>query len=666
MEKLNHTKNKTGNKKVFFRKEIDASRLGEERYSEAVLSHYSVYLLRKFEVTSDYEEVEQFEALLAKLPEQFNNEFEECVVKNLYLRVTQKTVYVTLLLAFAHPLSKPQIRDLRKWISSLKVPELSLEHLSTFSEDLPIEIVKGLQETNSEVLLLTEMMNQFSEKLKDIYKEVQPLKDRRTPPVVKVVQSKIAAKEASEAENAKQLKIANRKIEQLVEEFSTVKAHIENKLSNLPESKKPPKFKIVAGSSEESRATVENRLEEALQKINLLTQRITHSDQRVSELTKSLEKNKQEQRPKLNFSIAKKVNKEQNKLVDKLATTNEEVTSIARQLLQIDNKLSTVETTILAVKPESETIARIEKDHGQLQETASATVKLKQAIDQLTTKFKAVEAKLAKSDSVKKLTEQHRKDQEQLKSMTTDIKKLTQTVRKVDVQLINAHQKIAELEQKVRQTVSVVTVQGSNNSTIESSVPVLQINSVIQEANRSVKVAIEEEEEGPIVPLPIEEMLDRVSEKYPQTAMKSTLLLDEEQHKTNTQELQEAFLQDLKKLEWNVHSSFQQGQGLGHRGIMEKNEFYANIRKIEVLPYLWASIYEREEKDILVGNDLSCQQLMNNLTDFLNELGILSRKRKVMGKWIYCSKEVEQKMEGYKLLSEYLEMYLARQNGVHQ
>lgn len=711
MEKLNLTKNATGSKKVFFRKEIEASRLGEELYSDDVLSQYSVYLLRKFEVSEDYEKPEQFEALLADLPEQFNHEFEDCVAKNLYVRVTQKAVYITLLLALAHPLSKLQISDLRTWISSLEVPELPLEHMSNFSEEVPLEMVKGLQETNSEVLLLTEMMNQFSENLNDIYKEVQTVKDKRTPPVVKVVQSKVAAKEALESENAKQLKIMNKKIVQLMEEFSTFKVYVDEKLANMPKPKTPPKFKIMFGSDEESGPTMEMRLEEAMKRIDLLSQRISRSDQQVIELNNTIEKNKQTSRPKLTFSTAKKTTNEQGKLAEKLAITSNEVTTIAKQLQQIDDKLSAVESNVLEVKPNSEALARIEKDHGQLQETASETIKLNQVIDQLTKKLQNVEmelttvkknkkkvptVKLTKSDSAKQLAEQHQKDQEQLKSNATEIKKLTQTVGKVDVQLIKAHQKIAELEQKMRQAAQATPIAKKEPATVVQQEAVTRNNTMIGppappkrstapqqnqtaqtgrsfptketflQANRPVKPVIESEEERPTVTLAIEEMLDRVSEKHPQTATgtRNTWGLDEgyDQNNRDAEDTQGPSLRRLKKLEWDIHSLFQQGRGLGHKGMMPKDDFYANIRSIEVLPYLWASVYEREKKDILLGNELSMQQLINDLNDFLEEVDILSRKRKVMGKWIYCPKEVEQKMEGYKLLSEYLETYLARQN----
>ncbi|MBO0474137.1 hypothetical protein JZO86_10540 [Enterococcus ureasiticus] len=711
MEKLSLTKNTTGSKKVFLRKEIEVNRLGEELYSDDVLSQYSVYLLRKFEVSEDYEQPEQFEGLLADLPEQFNHEFEDCVAKNLYVRVTQKAVYITLLLALAHPLSKLQISDLRTWISRLEVPELPLEHITSFSEEVPLEMVKGLQETNSEVLLLTEMMNQFSENLNDIYKEVQTVKDKRKPPVVKVVQSKVAAKEALESENARQLKTANKKVNQLMEEFSAFKGYVEGNLANLPKTKTPPKFKITLGPGEESGPTVESRLEEALKRIDSLGQKMKHSDQQVAELNKIIEKNKQVSRPKVNFSIAKKAVNEQNKLADKLAITSKEVTTIAQQLDQFNDKLIAVESTVLEPKPDPEVIARLEKDYEQLQETTTETLKLSQVIDQLTNKLQKVEtelktvknnkkkvptAKLTKSDSAKRLAEQHQKDQEQLKSNATEIKKLTQTVGKVDVQLIKAHQKIAELEQKMRQTEKAAPIVKKEPVSAVQQTPVTRAGNPVMgpqalptrpetsqqkqatqvnrnfptketflQANRPAKLVVEADAERPTVTLAIEEMLDRVSEKHPETVgTKKSWALDEgyNQNSTDSHDSQGPSLRRLKKLEWDIHSFFQQGRGIGHKGMMPKDDFYANIRQIEVLPYLWASVYEREKKDILLGNELSSQKLIDDLNDFLEEIDVLSKKRKVMGKWIYCPKEVEQKMEGYKLLSEYLETYLARQS----
>lgn len=147
---------------------------------------------------------------------------------------------------------------------------------------------------------------------------------------------------------------------------------------------------------------MEARLNEAVERIEVLMQRMTHSDERVKELNKTIEKNKQVQRLKLNFSTAKKTTNDQNKLADKLATTSEEVTTIAQQIQKINNKLTAVESTVLETKPDSEALARIEKDHGQLQKTTSETVKLNLVINQLIMKLQTVEVELIRVKNEKK------------------------------------------------------------------------------------------------------------------------------------------------------------------------------------------------------------------------------------------------------------------------
>jgi hypothetical protein len=64
-------------------------------------------------------------------------------------------------------------------------------------------------------------------------------------------------------------------------------------------------------------------------------------------------------------------------------------------------------------------------------------------------------------------------------------------------------------------------------------------------------------------------------------------------------------------------------------------------------------------QDIRLNNEISCQQLVKGVPQFLREVEEIASKRKVMGKWIYAPKELEQKMEGYKLLNEYFELYLS-------
>lgn len=767
MEKLNLTKITQANKKVLIRKEIEEDRLGEEIYSDDLLSPYSVYLVRKFEETIDYEQQGQFEDLLTTLVENFEQDFQQFVIKNIYVRTTQKAVYLTLLLALAHPLTKIEMNDLRLWMNELKVSDLpeTLEHLPSPSQEIPIEMVKGLQETTSEVLLLTEMMNQFGLNLSDIYEELQKLKNKKTPPVVKVVKSDAARKKSLESENAELIKQTTEKVDKLFSAFSSLKTQVDQRLTKLSKPKTPPKFKVFFSGEKSAQPSLESRLEEALKEISTLTKEVKASERKITELSAHLEKNQPKKVPKIKMPVKKEKSKNENELEKKLATTTEEVTSLTKQLQEISQKLSTVETNILEVKPDPETVARMEKDHGQLQATTSETMKLNEVIDGLHKKLQNVETelttvkrakatpviKLKKSETLNDLAKQHQVDQERLTVNATEIKRLTQTVGKVDVELIKAHQKIAELEQLVRVSVSKVQAtesiqrqkvpelsqkQPENSPSMPEASPQAIVGPAALPVSRQMPVAETRQEKAigdkvqvqealsqrrnagsrmPIqtssfpskedflrasrplsaqvrmqaevqaqvqnqaraqaaqqaifqpvkaetapVTLAIEEVLDRVSDQSveQEQSLSYTSQADAIQAKAELPSLRR-----LKKLEWEIHSFFEKTRGLGHKGMVSKEDFYANMRKIEVLPYLWTKIYELNRKDMMLGTDLSCQKLIDNLEDFIEEAKGLSKKRKVMGKWIYCPKEVEQKMEGYKKLGEYFELYIARKEG---
>jgi DNA repair exonuclease SbcCD ATPase subunit len=669
MEKLNFEKNTDVNKKVFLRKEIEADRLGEELYSDDILSHYSVYILRKFEWSVDYQELMQIEELLEDVPEQFNQAFDDYMIKKLYLRVTAKAAYLTVLLALAQPLNKEQIHELRNWFSNLNVMTPALEHVSKFSEEIPLEMVKGLQETNSEVLLLSEMMNQFYENLNDVYSEIQTIKEKRTPPIVKVVPSKAVGKQALESENSKKIEGLSQKLEQLMAEFAETKAHMNDTVAQRSKAKKPPKFKIVLGPGDEAAPTLESRLEKALAKIDQLNQAVQDSDQKIAALNQSIKREKQK-KPKVTFATARTVDQRQTELTQKLAETGQDIMNITTQLEQMNQKLVTIEQSTI----KDELIERIEKDHGQLQNTVSETVNLSQGISQLTNKLQTIEAELSNKQQ---LTEQQQKEQAQLLTNIAEIKKLTKTVANVDSQITQANQRIAALELQLHQAIksNKTTVQEANPS-IRPLAPVaanhtyLQENEKISSENKrnfpsketflqASKPARSAEQAGErqTVTLAIEEMLERVSEKHPRPDSSIRPWSDQANDKQHSKR-DIATLSQLKKLEWDIHALFQVSRGRGHKGMLPKKEFYASIRKIEVLPYLWLSVFEREKKDLLLGNELSCQQLIEALPGFLEEVNEISQKRKVMGKWLYCPKEIEQKIAGYVLLGEYFEAYL--------
>lgn len=770
MDKLNLTKITQANKKVLIRKEIEEDRLGEEYYSEDLLSPYAVYLVRKFEEGTDYVEQSQFEDLLTAIVENFEQIFQQFVIKNIYVRMTQKTVHITLLIALAQPLTKLEMNELRTWMGGLEVPEPpeKLEHMSIASQEIPLEMVKGLQETTSEILLLTEMMNQFSLNLSDVYKELQIVKNKKTPPIMKVVKSDAAVRKSLESENAELLKHSMEKLDNLSTAFLTFKNQVDQRLTELSKPKTPPKFKVFFGGEKSEVPSLESRLEEALKEISILAKEVKYSERKITELSATLEKKQSKKTPKFKLSAKKEIQKKENELEKKLATTTEEVMLLTKQLQEVSQKLTTVETNILEVKPDPETVARIEKDHGQLQKTTSETMKLNQVIDGLYKKLQNVETelttvkttkttpviKLKKSETLNNLAKQHQMDQDQLMANATEIKKLTQTVGKVDVELIKAHQKITELENKVqtskreavdvtpappihqpmesRQTKEAVApTLASTKSTVGPVAPpaarqlpntetrqekarenkLNEPNSLPQRnvakssgilnsdssfpskeeflrASRplSAQVRMQAEiqaqvqnqermktsrkpvdpvvEEHASVTLAIEEVLDRVSDQPLNDNNQEQKLNESSPAEVIQTKAELPPLRRLKKLEWEIHSFFEKTRGMGHKGMVSKDDFQKNMKEIEGLPSLWTKVYELNKQDLILGTDLSCQKLIADLDVFIPEATGLFKKRRVMGKWIYCPKEVEQKLEGYKRLGEYFELYISRREGI--
>lgn len=752
MEKLN--KQSLGSKKIFLRKEIEQERLGEEIYVEDILCQYSVYLVRKFEEKADYLELSQMEQLLVDLPERFNQDFKDAVVKNLYVRTTAKAVYVTFLLALPQPLSKFQITELKEWMTALEVPSLALEHTSNFAavDDQENGMVREWQETNSEVLLLTEMMNQFNESLTEVYTELQAVKNQKTPPKMRVVKSEAAVKTVAEKENenSKRLDEAFAKVAKIEEAFQAFQKQVKEQLETLEqreakpvETRTPPKFKIFFDGQREEGTKLEQRLKKVLERVDALADRTDFSQKEIEKLGMKVEKESRRTREMYRTQNDKvQPTEDRSKLEEKMALTNKDVLTISTQLKEINKKLSTVETKVSEAEQTPEEIAQIEKDHDRLHETASETMKLNQVIDELSAKLQSVESeltdvkeskkkapvmKLKKSETQQKLTELHQQDQEQLKANAVEIKKLSQTVGKVDVQLIQAHQKIAELEQKIRNNSQLTA---NHRKELESTMiyhqdggtgyqavpqsnqqaqpmqrqqppqefqapqpqpqsqpqvqhqqqPSAPVNSGQQsrptasrefpskadflQAARPVPrhqqprpVQPASSEEPSTVTLSIEEMLNRVSDhpKGTQQEVKPTVPMQNQSKTTPTS------LRRLKKLEADIATCFKRVKGgIGSRGMIAKEDVYANIRQIEVLPYLWSMIYTGENpQDIRLNNEISCLQLVNGVPQFLREVEEIASKRKVMGKWIYAPKELEQKMEGYKLLNEYFELYLS-------
>ncbi|WP_321387134.1 hypothetical protein [uncultured Enterococcus sp.] len=117
------------------------------------------------------------------------------------------------------------------------------------------------------------------------------------------------------------------------------------------------------------------------------------------------------------------------------------------------------------------------------------------------------------------------------------------------------------------------------------------------------------------VTLSIEEMLNRVSD-HPKQLSAVTPAGSAQNKATPTS------LRRLKKLESDITACFKRVKGgIGSRGMIAKEDVYANIRQIEVIPYLWSMIHTGDNpQDIRLNNEISCQQLVKGVPQFLREV----------------------------------------------
>lgn len=225
MENAELTDNVFKTKKIFFRKELDVSKIGEQVYSSEIVHPHSVYVLRKFTLVEEYKQVEHFESLIRKLPERFQQEFDGIFIKEIYRDIRPESVYLTLLLTTDQPLTKAQIISIRRWIGLLKVKGLFVAKETGNEEKKLFQLLRGLQETNTQVTLLTDIIHQLNGDMKNVYQDIRVLKEQKVG--LKLDDPLASQQKTEEAEAEQKVAMLTVEIEQVTKEFSTFKASLQ-------------------------------------------------------------------------------------------------------------------------------------------------------------------------------------------------------------------------------------------------------------------------------------------------------------------------------------------------------------------------------------------------------------------------------------------------------
>lgn len=436
---------------------------------------------------------------------------------------------------------------------------------------------------------------------------------------------------------------------QLVEKIATQNNELKEACQKIDELEKK-----LSGVTEyqESKEQVQNNTKE-IQNLAISADKFDREVARVSEQLMQIEKN----------SLSKK---EYQDTQEKLQTYTNEMSKLSILTTTLESKIDKVQTDLVDVKKDPTVKDKIKKNTEEIQKLTETTEVFNRQFEGANEKIDELEQKLLNK-------KESSKTQAQLQSHTTKIKKLIVTTDVLDDQFMKTQEELDTLKEKVLMLESEdnasneekhairnfrnLSEDGSNNTLIYGNMESAEFNREMRKFPlKEVLVrndSLEKSDES-LVNFSHKDMVTLELEKDEQH---NSLYIDN--FKPNDLSLSHEYaVKELEKLEAKIPAYFDDTNiHLIQRGKIKKEDFYPTLRKIEIVPYLWFNIFRKEKKDILIGNELSCKQLVDALSSFLDEIENTERKKLIRSKWIYFSKDVEQKIEGYKLFSDYLELY---------
>lgn len=122
--------------------------------------------------------------------------------------------------------------------------------------------------------------------------------------------------------------------------------------------------------------------------------------------------------------------------------------------------------------------------------------------------------------------------------------------------------------------------------------------------------------------------------------------------------------EELKNLENNIHLCFikkQLRKGFKRKGnrkrFVLREQLIDKVNIIEYVPYLWVQVYIERKEDIFICNHLSCASLIASVDEFVKELKVNIYHYSLFGKYVRCSDNQLNRLEGYILLEQFLQKF---------
>lgn len=118
-------------------------------------------------------------------------------------------------------------------------------------------------------------------------------------------------------------------------------------------------------------------------------------------------------------------------------------------------------------------------------------------------------------------------------------------------------------------------------------------------------------------------------------------------------------VEELKNLEDSIYFCFVKKQlRKGNRKkLILREQLIEKVNTIEYVPYLWVQVYIERKEDILICNRLSCAGLISSIDELVKELKISIYHHSLFGKYVRCSENQLDRLEGYILLEQFLQKF---------
>ncbi|WP_340502851.1 hypothetical protein [Enterococcus faecalis] len=201
-------------KTVFLCKETNPDFLGREIYADNVETPYNFYLIRKLYLAKEYQNLAEGEQFFEALCESWDEseQFEELIVKNIYVYVETELMYYTVYFGSFEPTTRDLRFALKQWMYEIPTNKnkKTVRMNETNVQVVPQE--NQLTELAGEIAVLREMLTLLKENLASLNEAVKQTRNpvisrqiktihlKRASPVIAAEQASLKISEATNPE----------------------------------------------------------------------------------------------------------------------------------------------------------------------------------------------------------------------------------------------------------------------------------------------------------------------------------------------------------------------------------------------------------------------------------------------------------------------------------